>query len=344
MTQLPPTCRAIHLVERPVGEPRRADFRTVETALPEPGPGEILVRNTWMSIDPSTRIRMDEVGSGYMPSFEIDRPIEGWAVGEVVRSHDPALPVGGHVLHPFGWREFSVMAAEAPGRMGAVPIEVRDDAPAHLYLGALGWVGLTAYVGLFDVAELRDGDVVFVSGGAGAVGGLAIQIAKLRGHYVVGSAGSAAKVAYIRDELGADAAFCYQDGDLPAQLRDAAPDGIDVYFDNVAGDHLEAALDALRPRGRVALCGAISAYNEVEAPPGPRNLFEAVAKGLTLRGFLARMYPERLDEFRREMRGWLAAGEVVYPETVFEGLEQAPAALTAMMRGENVGKTLVKLD
>jgi NADPH-dependent curcumin reductase CurA len=192
------------------------------------------------------------------------------------------------------------------------------------------------------VAELRDGDVVFVSAAAGAVGNLAVQIAKLRGHDVIGSAGSSAKVGFLREQLGCDHAFCYRDGDITELLRAAAPDGIDVYFDNVGGDHLEAALDALRPRGRVALCGAISDYNRAEAV-GPRNLFNAVAKGLTLRGFLARMYADQMEPFRQEMRSWLKAGRIVYPETVFEGLQQAPRALAAQLAGENVGKVLVRL-
>jgi NADPH-dependent curcumin reductase CurA len=174
------------------------------------------------------------------------------------------------------------------------------------------------------------------------VGNLAVQIAKLRGHVVIGSAGSAAKVRFLRDTLGCDEAFCYRDGPVTELLRAAAPDGIDVYFDNVGGDHLEAALDVLRTRGRVALCGAISDYNRGEAV-GPRNLFNAVAKGLTLRGFLARMYADQLDVFRREMRTWLAEGRITYPETLIDGIEQAPGALISQLAGENVGKVLVRL-
>jgi NADPH-dependent curcumin reductase CurA len=211
-------------------------------------------------------------------------------------------------------------------------------------VGPLSWVGLTSYVGLLHVAELREGDVVFVSAAAGAVGSLAVQIARLRGHVVIGSAGSAEKVRFVRDKLGADAAFCYRDGDVGDLLRAAAPDGIDVYFDNVGGDHLQAALDSLRLGGRVALCGAISTYNATEPVPGPTNLFNAVTNGLTLRGFLARMYADRMDEFRAEMRGWLAEGRITYPETVFEGLGEAVRGLCALLAGENIGKVLVKVD
>jgi NADPH-dependent curcumin reductase CurA len=336
------TGREIRLAARPRGHPNEGDFQLCEVPVPAPGPGELLVRNTWMSIDPSTRIRMDAGDSQYLPPFEVGRPLESWAVGRVVDSQAPGIEPGDSVLHPLGWREYALLRAGGPGRTAPTPIEVDDRTPDRLYLGPLSWVGLTSYVGLLDVAELREGDIVFVSAAAGAVGGLAVQIAKLRGHVVLGSAGSAAKVRYVTEELGADVALCYRDGDIRALLRVAAPDGIDVYFDNVGGDHLEAALDSLRGGGRVALCGAISDYNRTEAV-GPRNLFNAVAKGLTLRGFLARMYVHRMDAFHAEMQTWLAEGRIVYPETVFEGLSQAPRALMAQLAGEAVGKVLVRL-
>jgi NADPH-dependent curcumin reductase CurA len=335
--------REWHLAQRPRGEPRDEDFAFVEGDVPAPAENELLVRNTWMSLDPSMRIRMHGGASGYLPSFETGRALEGWAVGEVVESRAPGFSVGDAVLHPFGWRDYALLSLAGDGRSAPERIEVDDRVTDRAYLGPLSWVGLTSYVGLLDVAELRDGDVVFISAAAGAVGSLAVQIAKLRGHRVIASAGSAAKVAFLRDELGADAAFCYRDGDIGEQLRAAAPDGIDLYFDNVGGDHLQAALDALRPHGRVALCGAISTYNSSEPVPGPSNLFNAVAKGLTLRGFLARMYAHRMPEFRQEMRGWLADGRIVYPETIFDGLEQAPRGLRALLAGENVGKVLVRL-
>jgi hypothetical protein len=330
-------------VSRPQGEPRDSDFRIVEVEVPSPGEHELLVRNTWMSLDPSMRIRMHEGATQYLPSFEVGKALEGWAVGEVVESRADGFSPGDSVLHPFGWRDYALLTASGDGRSGPERIEVDETTPDRAYLGPLSWVGLTSYVGLFDVGELREGDVVFVSGAAGAVGSLAVQIAKLRGHTVIGSAGSAEKVAFVRDELGADAAFCYRDGDVSDLLRAAAPEGIDVYFDNVGGDHLQAALDVLRPRGRVALCGAISTYNATEPVPGPSNLFNAVAKGLTLRGFLARMYAHRMPDFRSEMRRWLVEGRIVYPETIFEGLEQAPRGLKALLAGENVGKVLVRL-
>jgi NADPH-dependent curcumin reductase CurA len=295
-----------------------------------------------MSIDPSTRIRMDAVGSDYLPPFGVGSPLESWAVGEVVESRAPGFEPGDAVLHPLGWREYALLRADGPERTAPARIDVEELTPPRLYLGPLSWVGLTSYVGLLNVAEMRNGDVVFVSAAAGAVGNLAVQIAKLRGHVVIGSAGSAAKVRFLREQLGCDAAFCYRDGGVRGLLRRSAPEGIDVYFDNVGGDHLEAALDVLRPGGRVALCGAISDYNRTKAV-GPANLFNAVAKGLTLRGFLASMFADQLGAFRQEMRGYLAQGRIVYPETVFEGLDQAPRALMAQLSGETLGKVLVRL-
>jgi NADPH-dependent curcumin reductase CurA len=335
--------RECQLVARPRGRVTESDFRLAEVPIPSPAEGELLVRNTWMSLDPSMRIRMDEGDSKYMPAFRLGRALEGWAVGEVVESRAEGFRPGDSVMHPLGWREYALLRTNGPGRTAPTAIEVDESTPARLYLGPLSWVGLTSYVGLLDVAELRDGDVVFVSAAAGAVGNLAVQIAKLRGHTVIGSAGSAAKVTFLREQLGCDAAFCYRDGDVLELLRAAAPDGIDVYFDNVAGEHLQAALEVLRPHGRVALCGAISGYDDSGPAPGPSNLFNAVAKGLTLRGFLALMYADRLPEFRRQMRAWIAQGAITYPEMVFDGIEQAPSALLALLAGENVGKVLVRL-
>ena len=335
--------REWQLVSRPSGVPRESDFRLAEVPVPDPGAGELLVRNTWMSLDPSMRIRMHGNPSEYMPPFELGRPLEGWAVGQVVASRADSFAEGDWVLHPLGWREYTLLSTHGPGRAAPTPIEVDERTSERAYLGPLGWVGLTSYVGLLHVAELRDGDIVFVSGAAGAVGSLVVQIAKRRGHRVIGSAGSAEKVRFVCDELGADAAFSYRSGDVGDLLREAAPDGIDVYFDNVAGDHLQAALDVLRQFGRVALCGAISTYNASEPVPGPTNLFNAIAKGLTLRGFLARQYADRMDEFRSDMREWLADGEIVYPETVFNGLDEAPRGMIALLSGENVGKVLVEI-
>ncbi|MBV9417336.1 MAG: NADP-dependent oxidoreductase, partial [Solirubrobacterales bacterium] len=211
------------------------------------------------------------------------------------------------------------------------------------YLGPLGAMGVTAYVGLIDAAQLREGDIVWISAAAGAVGSLAAQIAKLRGHRVIGSAGSESKVRYLLHELGLDAAFNYHDGSVVERLREAAPDGIDVYFDNVGGDHLEAALATLRPWGRVALCGAISEYESVGPATGPSNLFQATANNLTLRGFRGSAYQHRLPDVVRELGGWLAEGRLRYRETIIDGLERAPEALMRVLSGGTTGKALVRV-
>jgi NADPH-dependent curcumin reductase CurA len=244
---------------------------------------------------------------------------------------------GDTVLHDLGWREYAVVAAS---RVRKVDTWV---APASAYLGVLGMPGLTAYVGLLDIAALRDGDVVFVSGAAAAVGSLAGQIAKLRGHIVIGSAGSPEKVAHVRDELGFDAAFDYHDGPVSRQLRQAAPDGIDVYFDNVGGDHLEAAIGALRRDGRIALCGAISSYN-APAAVGVRNLGLAIGKRLALRGFIVSDHADRRPAFEQEVGAWVREGRVKFRETIVDGgVAAAPQAFIDLLRGANVGKMIVRL-
>ena len=332
-----PRSREIQLAARPVGEPKPEDFRLAEVDIDdEPPPGHVLVRNTWMSVDPYMRGRMHDRKS-YVPPFQVGAPLEGGAVGEVVASASDDIAVGQQVLHQLGWREYTTVSA---GHARAID---GDQAPAQAFLGVLGMPGLTAYVGLLDIGALQDGDVVFVSGAAGAVGSLAGQIARLKGHRVIGSAGSAEKVAFVKDELGFDAAFNYRDALVHEQLRDAAPDGIDLYFDNVGGDHLEAAIGALNTHGRAALCGAISGYNATEPPPGPRNMFMCVSKRLTLRGFIIRDHADRYPDFVRDVGGWLRDGKIAYRETVVDGLENAPGAFIGLLRGENTGKMLVRL-
>jgi hypothetical protein len=266
-------------------------------------------------------------------------------VGEVVQSRAEGFEPGDVVWHAMGWREYSIVTAGEPALAGIATLARLDTsvAPPQSYLGPLGAMGVTAYAGLIDAAELREGDVVWVSAAAGAVGSLAAQIAKLRGHRVIGSAGSDEKVRYLLDELGLDAAFNYRNGPVVDRLREAAPDGIDVYFDNVAGDHLEAALATLRRWGRVALCGAISEYESVAPSPGPSNLFQAVANDLTLRGFRGSSYQHRLPDVARELGGWLADGRLRYRETIIDGLDRAPEALVRMLSGDTTGKTLVRI-
>jgi hypothetical protein len=329
--------REIHLAARPVGEPKRSDFELAEVELPDPGPDQILVRNRWMSVDPYMRGRMNDLRS-YVQPFEIGAPLEGGAVGEVVASQSDKLAAGQQVVHQLGWREYALVPAAA-----ARPVDT-SVAPDSAYLGVLGMPGLTAYAGLFDVAEYRDGDIVFVSAAAGAVGSLAGQLAKVRGSRVIGSAGSAEKVSYLLDDLGFDAAFNYRDGDPTELLASAAPEGIDVYFDNVGGEQLEAAISSMRDHGRIALCGAVSVYNATSRQPGPWNLPLAIGRRLTLRGFIVTDHAKRFRQLVEEVVPLVREGKIRYRESVVEGLENAPEAFIGLLRGENLGKMLVRIS
>ncbi|MEW2377785.1 NADP-dependent oxidoreductase [Micromonospora sp. NPDC047812] len=328
--------REIHLASRPQGWPTADNFRLVETDVPTPGPGQIVVRNRYVSVDPYMRGRMNDVKS-YMPPFALDAPLDGGAVGEVVASEAEGVQPGDTVLHGLGWREYALLDARAARKVDP------DLAPVTAYLSVLGMTGLTAYAGLLEVAGMKPGETVFVSAAAGAVGSLVGQIAKLRGAaHVVGSAGSAAKVERLR-ALGFDAAFDYHEGPVRDSLKAAAPDGVDVYFDNVGGDHLEAAISAMKVHGRAAICGMIAQYNDTEPPAAPRNLALLIGKRLTLRGFLVGDHNHLRDEFVREMAGWLRDGKVSYDETVVDGIENAPEAFLGLLRGENLGKMLVRV-
>ena len=335
---MPFTSREVRLASRPVGEPQPSNFALAETEVADPADGELIVRNTFMSVDPYMRGRMSDAKS-YAAPYEIDHVMHGGAVGEVVASGAEGFAEGDTVLHQLGWREYATVPAKDARKVDATRVS------SSAYLGVLGMPGLTAYVGLLDIAGLKDGDIVFVSGAAGAVGSVAGQIAKLKGHTVIGSAGSPAKVAYLKDELGFDAAFDYHDGPVHKLLRAAAPDGIDVYFDNVGGDHLEAALGAARLFGRTAVCGSISTYNATELPPGPRNFGNlVVSKRLTVRGFLVLDSFDRFPAFAQEVGAWVASGELKFRETVVEGgIEAAPQAFIDMLNGANTGKMVVRL-
>jgi NADPH-dependent curcumin reductase CurA len=331
---MPWTSREIRLASRPVGEPQPSDFQLAEVEVGDPDDGEVVVRNTFMSVDPYMRGRMDDAPS-YAPKWEIGEPCQGGAVGEVVASRSPRFTEGDTVLHQLGWREY-LKVARGLHKVDATGV------PPSAYLGVLGMPGLTAYVGLLDIAALRAGDVVFVSGAAGAVGSLAGQIAKLRGHIVIGSAGSPEKVAYVKS-LGFDAAFDYHDG-VRDSLKRAAPDGIDVYFDNVGGEHLEAAISVANTHARFALCGAISGYNATAPQPGPRNMFQLIGKRITMRGFIILDHADRHPAFLEEVGAWVREGKVQFRETVVEGgVEAAPQAFIDLLRGANTGKMVVKL-
>ena len=329
------TSREIHLVARPTGWPTHSDFRAVETTLPDPGPGEVLVRNTFLSVDPYMRGRMNDTKS-YVEPFALDAPMDGGAVGEVVASGDDAVRPGDTVLHQAGWRTHALLPSRA---VRTVDVSV---VPASAYLGVLGMPGLTAYVGLTRIAEVREGDTVFVSGAAGAVGSVAGQVARRLGAAtVIGSAGSAEKTAWLTDELGFDVALNYKDAPIGRQLRPHGP--VDVYFDNVGGEHLEAAIGAMADFGRIAACGMIAAYNADSPPPGPRNMMMVVSKRLTLRGFIVSDHGEAAPEFYRRAAGWVADGSLSWRETVVDGIDNAVDAFLGLHRGENTGKMLVRL-
>ncbi|MEU8886377.1 NADP-dependent oxidoreductase [Streptomyces sp. NPDC048442] len=338
MTTLPTSGRAWHLVRRPNGWPVPEDFALVESPVTEPGAGRILVRNLHLSVDPYMRGRMNDVKS-YIPAFELDKPMTGGAVGEVIASNDERFAVGDHVLHDLGWREYADLKADHATRVSA------ELAPLSTYLGVLGMPGLTAYAGLFEVASFKEGDTVFVSGAAGAVGSQVGQMAKLRGaKRVIGSAGNADKIKLLTEEYGFDAAFNYKDeAPVAQQLREAAPEGIDVYFDNVGGEHLEAAISSLNVHGRATLCGAISGYNETEPVPGPRNMMAIIGKRLRLTGILVGDHAALQPQFVEEVSGWIRSGELKYNETVVEGIERNVDAFLGMLRGENTGKMIVSL-
>ncbi|GAA0694805.1 NADP-dependent oxidoreductase [Kitasatospora atroaurantiaca] len=333
----PTTAREWHLAARPEGWPKPEDFALVAAPVRQPGPGEILVRNEYLSVDPYMRGRMNDVKS-YVPPFQLGAAMDGGAVGYVVASQADGFEVGDAVLHGLGWREYATLDAKH-----AVKVDPKL-APLSYYLGVLGMPGLTAYAGLLEVASFKEGDTVFVSGAAGAVGSLVGQIAKLKGAArVIGSAGSAEKVAKLVEDYGFDAAFNYKDGPVREQLAKAAPEGIDVYFDNVGGDHLEAAIGALNVHGRVTLCGAIAQYNDTSAPAGPRNLALAIGKRLRLQGLLVRDHAALQPQFVAEVAGWLKDGSLRYDETVVDGVENTAEAFLGLLRGDNTGKMVVRL-
>ncbi|MEE1622415.1 NADP-dependent oxidoreductase [Zafaria sp. Z1313] len=327
----------IQLAARPSGWPTPGDFTTVRVEYGPPQEGQVRVENEFISVDPYMRGRMNDVKS-YTPPYRLGETMTGGAVGRVVESRSDAHPVGALVLHQYGWRD--IAQEDATGfRVLPEPPGV----PASLYLGALGMTGLTAYVGLTAIAGLKEGDTVFVSGAAGAVGSMAGQLARLLGAgRVVGSAGSEEKVRLLTGRYGYDAAFNYKDGDLRTRLAEVAPGGVDVYFDNVGGEHLEAALARMNDGGRAALCGAISAYNTTEPAPGPRNMANLITRGLTLKGFTLGGYLQHAPEFNRRAAGWLAEGRIAYDETVVDGIENAVDAFLQMMRGANTGKMVVR--
>lgn len=327
----------IQLAARPVGWPTAADFATATVELGELGQDQLRVVNEYISVDPYMRGRMSDAKS-YAAPYSLGETMTGGAIGRVVESTSESIPVGSVVLHQFGWRD--IVQEDAAG-FRVVP-EI-PGVPLSVYLGILGMTGLTAFVGLTAIAGLKAGDTVFISGAAGAVGSAAGQIARLLGaSRVVGSAGSDEKVALLKEKYGYDEAFNYKSGPVRELLAAAAPEGIDVFFDNVGGDHLEAALDVFNPGGRAALCGAIAGYNVTDRKVGPDNMANMITRGLSFKGFTLGSYLDLAPEFNANMSKWFAAGEIAFDETVVDGIDQAVGALLSMMRGANTGKMVVR--
>jgi NADPH-dependent curcumin reductase CurA len=333
---MPTESREIRLASRPQGEPSLDNFSFATVEVRDPGLGEVLVRNVCISVDPYMRGRMNDAKS-YVPPFQIGQPLEGGAVGRVIASQDEKFPAGTYVYSMYGWREVFVAPT---AHMQIVDATV---APASAYLGILGVTGLTAWVGVNHIARLKIGETIFVSGGAGAVGNAACQFAKIHGCRVIASAGSEEKVIFLRDQLKVDYAFNYRDGDPLQHLKRGAPDGIHVYFDNIGGPQLEAALSALRNYGRVAMCGGIAGYNT--PVPGPRNLMIVIGKRLRVEGFIVSDHFREIPAFLEEAIPALRSGKLINRETVVEGLEAAPAAFIDLLHSgaRNIGKMIVTL-
>lgn len=329
--------RQVLLAARPAGAPKASDFRLVEVDVADPGPGEVLVRNLYMSVDPYMRGRMNEKQS-YARPWQVGEPADGRAIGEVVKSQSPRLPVGAHVASMLGWREAFVANADT-----LQPVD-RNLAPLSAYLGALGIPGFTGWYGLKQIGKPKEGETLVVSGAAGATGSLVAQAGKILGCRVVGTAGTDEKCAWLTKELGADAAINYRKvSDLDAALRAACPRGVDVYFENVGGAMLDAVLGIINPFARIVLCGMISQYNLELPEPGPRNIRNMVGNRVLMQGFIISDHMDRYPEFVAEVGGWLKAGRLKYQETVVEGIDRAVTAFLGLFAGDNTGKMIVKL-
>ena len=331
------TSREIRLKNRPVGAPKPSDFELASVDLPEPGAGQVLVRNLWMSVDPYMRGRMSDRPS-YVPPFVLGEVMQGGALGRVEKSNDPNLAVGDYVESMNGWREAFVASGAAVQKLGDL------QAPLEAYLGAMGMPGHTAYAGFHRLGEPKPGETVFVSGAAGAVGSMVCQIAKIRDCTVVASAGSDEKAAWLKS-VGVDAVVNYKTApNLLEAVRAAAPKGIDIYFDNVGGDHLEVALEVARPFARFIECGMIAQYNDSTPAPGPRNMSYVVGKRIRMQGFIVTDFFDMRDQFRRDVGQWISEGRIKFEDTVETGIENAPKAFLNLFSGANLGKMLVKLD
>ena len=328
----------IHLINRPSGLPSHSDVNRVQVELQPPASGQILIKNLYMSVDPYMRGRMRE-NAVYAQAYQLNKPMYGGAIGKVIESNSDQVKAGDIVLNQGAWRD--VLVADDTTVTVIQPFDIDS---LSLYLGALGMPGLTAYVGLQKFGEPKAGETVFVSAASGAVGAIVCQIAKQLGCRVVGSVGSDKKAKWLKTHCGVDATINYRTcGQLTKALADAAPEGIDVYFENVGGEHLQAALNVMNPFGRVAACGMISAYNDVQPSPGPNNLMLIVGKKIRITGFIVSDHTDMQPQFLSDMVGWIKVGKIEYQETVYEGLDKALDAFLALFSGDNFGKMIVKL-
>jgi NADPH-dependent curcumin reductase CurA len=329
--------REIRLKNRPEGLPQETDFELAEVTLPEPAEGEILVQNIYMSVDPYMRGRMYDRKS-YIPPFQLGMPLDGGCIGRVIESKNDRFRVGNYVLGMLGWREYFISDGQ-----GLIEVDPAI-APIQSYLGTVGMPGLTAYAGLLHIGRPTEGETVFVSAASGAVGSVVCQIAKLKGCYVVGSAGSDEKVSWLLNETGVDAAFNYKKvDDVIAEVGKQCPKGIDVYFENVGGVHLEAALEHMNTHGRMVMCGMISMYNATEPVPGPANLGYVISKQIIMQGFIVTDHFDKMPQFTADMGQWTAEGRVKWKETIVDGIEKAPKAFIGLFKGENFGKMIVRI-
>lgn len=326
-----PSSKEIHLKSRPAGTPVADNFELVETSVPDPGEGEVLVQNIFMSVDPYMRGQMRE-------NWPTGQVLMGGAAGMVITSNHPDFNEGDHVTNGSAWREYFISNGQDLTKVDT------SLAPLSAYLGVMGMPGLTAYGGLLVTGELKDGESVFVSAASGAVGSVVGQIAKIKGCTVIASAGSDDKVMQLMEEFGFDHAFNYKTADPLTELRKGAPDGIDVYFENVGGKQLEAALTHMRVNGRIPVCGMIAHYNDDgTATPGPRNLTEMIYKFITMKGFVVSAFTSQQPQFLKDMSGWIQSGQIKYHETIADGIENAPSAFIGLFSGSNNGKMLVRL-
>ncbi len=329
--------REIRLKAWPQGLPVQDDFEIAESETPTLEEGELLIRNVAMSVDPYMRGRL-RPGKSYVSSFSIGEPLAGGCVGIVEESRSNNVVAASRVLHGKGFREYSVVP---DGEVKQIDAGV----PMSAHLGVFGMPGRTAYVGLKNFGSPVEGETIYVSAAAGAVGSTVSQIAKILGLRVIASAGSEAKVRFLLEDACVDAAFNYRDfGNISRELRRSAPDGIDIYFDNVGGSHLEAAIANMNDFGRIVCCGMISTYNDTTPVPGPTNLIQLVGKRIRMQGFIVSDHPEYNDDFDREMKSWIADGRVVWKETVYSGIEKCVEALIGLFTGKNLGKMIVRLS